>query len=335
MSTRTITAIAVLLLAVNGRGEVNTPNIKAVVKPEKATVGAVLEYRVNIAAKGVSALTILPPEKREYYPEKKKEAAAQKKPAAGDDKEEDPAQYVPLYVIHSIKKDDRSDRAMTDITVSMQISFYRPGTWSLPEVGIKGADGIAVGYKVPTVEIAPVNEKAEFQEIEPPLELGGNWWRIAVLGLAIIAFAVAAFFAWRYVRKRLEERKRAPVIIPPIEIFLSEIGQFNGDSLIDEGKIEEFVFGISMIFRKFLSLQFRFDATDMTTYEIEKKIRRAFPRNLFDAYFDDIMRGFNMWDLSKFAEFTPTKEQLQASLAATIDLAKNISREINGVIPRV
>ena len=315
--------------------EPSTPLIKATVKPEKATVGAVIEYRVNIAVKGASPFTIVPPEKREYYPEKKKEPAAQKKTAAGDDKEEDPAQYVPLYVIHSIKKDDRSDKTMTDITVSMQLSFYRPGTWSLPDVEIKGPDGIDIGYKVPTVEIAAVNEKAEFQDIEPPLELGGNWWRIAVLGLCIIALTVAAFFAWRYIRRRLEESKRTPVIIPPIEIFLKEIGELDGDRLIDEGKIEEFVFGISMIFRKFLSQQFRFDATDMTTYEIEKKIRKTFPRALLDAYFDDIMRNFNMWDLSKFAEFTPTKEQLHGSLAGTIELAKNISGEMSVGIPRV
>jgi hypothetical protein len=335
MTARIMTAITALLLAATVRGEMEAPNIKAVVKPEKATVGSVLEYRVNIAVKGASSFTIVPPEKREYYPEKKKDAARQKKTAQGEESEEDPAQYVPLYVIHSIKKDDRSDKTMTDITVSMQVSFYRPGTWSLPDVEIKGPDGIDVGYKVPTVEIAAVNEKAEYQDIEPPLELGGNWWRIAALGLCIIAAAVAAFFAWRYIRRRLEARRQAPVIIPPIEIFLKEIGELDGDRLIDEGKIEEFVFGISMIFRKFLSQQFRFDATDMTTYEIEKKIRKTFPRTLLDAYFDDIMLNFNMWDLSKFAEFTPTKEQLHDSLAGTIDLAKNISGEMSVGIPRV
>jgi hypothetical protein len=335
MTARIMTAITTLLFAAAGRGEINAPNIKAVVKPAKATVGAVLEYRVNIAVKGLTAVTILPPEKREYYPEKKKDAANQKRTTPGEENDEDPAQYVPLYVIHSIKKDDQSDKTMTDITVSMQISYYRPGTWSLPDVEIKGADGIPIGYKVPTVEIAAVNEKAEFQDIEPPLDLGGNWWRIAILGLGIIAVAVTAIFAWRYIRKRLEERKLAPVIIPPIEIFLKEIGEFNGDWLIDEGKIEEFVFGISMIFRKFLSLQFHFDATDMTTYEIEKKIRKSFPRNIVNTYFDDIMRGFNMWDLSKFAEFTPTPEQLHSSLATTIDLAKKISGEMSGVLPRV
>jgi hypothetical protein len=330
-----MTAITALMLAANGPGEVNAPNIKAVVKPVKATVGVVLEYRVNIAGKKLSAISIVPPEKREYYPEKKKDTAAPKKTGPGEEKEEDPAQYVPLYVIHSIKKDDRSDTTMTDITVSMQISFYRPGTWTLPDVEIKGADGTPIGYKVPTVEVGAVNEKGEFQDIEPPLDLGGNWWRIAVIACGVIAIATAAFFAWRYFRKRLEARKQATVIIPPIEIFLKEIEQFNGGRLIDEGKIEEFVFGISMIFRKFLSHQFRFDATDMTTYEIEKKIRKSFPRSIVDAYFDDIMRGFNMWDLSKFAEFTPTKEQLHASLATTIDLAKNISGKTNRGIPRV
>jgi hypothetical protein len=317
-------SIAALLMMAAARGEVNAPLIKATVRPDKATVGAVIEYRVNVAAKGASALTINPPEKREFYPEKKKDAAP-KKAVEGEKPEEDPAQYVPQYVIHSIKKDDRSDKAMTDITVTMLISYYHPGKWALPDIEIKGPDGIAIGYQVPNVEIAPVNEKGEFQDIEPPLALGGNYWRMAFLALGVIAAAVAAFFAWRYLRKLLDERRAAPVVIPPIQIFLKEIEDFGGDRLISEGKIDEFVFGISMIFRKFLSSQFRFDATDMTTYEIEKKIRKVFPAHLYEAHHDDIMKGLNLWDLSKFAEFTPSAELLHASLDRTVSLAKKLS----------
>ncbi len=334
MKERIITLMAVLLTASAMAGEVNAPRIKATVTPEKATVGAVLDYRVNVAGKGLGAVTIVPPEKREVFPDKKKTPAPPRK--EGDEEaDEDPAQYVPLYVIHTVKKDDRSDAAMTDITVTVQISFYRPGTWQLPDIEIRGADGIAIGYKSPSVTVAAVNEKGEYQEIEPPLSLGGNWWRLVILVLVLAVLAVAGFFAWRYIRKMIEERRSAPVVVPPIDIFMKEIEQFNGDRLMDEGKIEEFVFGISMIFRKFLSLQFRFDAAEMTTYEIEKKIKKVFPKNIHDAYAGQIMAGFNLWDLSKFAEFTPSPELLRASLAKTVDLAKQISGEMSGVLPRV
>ncbi len=330
-----ILTLMVLLAASAMAGGVDAPKIRATVTPEKATVGTVLDYRVTIAGRGLSGITIIPPEKREVFPEKKKTQAPSGKNGEEGGADEDPAQYVPLYVIHTIKKNDRSDKTMTDITVSMQVSFYRPGTWQLPDVEIRGADGIAIGYKTPAVTVGAVNEKGEFQEIEPPLELGGNWWRLVILILVLAVLAVAGFFAWRYGKKILEERRAAPVIVPPIDIFLKEIEQFNGDSLIDEGKIEEFVFGISLIFRKFLSLQFRFDAAEMTTHEIEKKIRKVFPKNIHDSFAGQILESFNLWDLSKFAEFTPTPELLHASLGRTVDLAKKISGEMSGVLPRV
>lgn len=335
MKKAMIHAFLAVTLAVSAMaGEVNTPKIRATVTPEKATVGTVLDYKVTIAGKGLSGITIDPPEKREVYPEKKKTPTPpQQEGEEGAD--EDPAQYVPLYVIHTVKKDDRSDKTMTDITVTVQMSFYRPGTWQLPDFEIKGADGIAIGYKTPAVTVAAVNEKGEYQEIEPPLSLGGNWWRLVILILVLVVLAVAGFFAWRYIRKRIEERRAAPVIVPPIDIFMKEIEQFNGDRLIEEGKIEEFVFGISMIFRKFMSLQFRFDAAEMTTYEIEKKIKKVFPKSIHEAFAARIMESFNLWDLSKFAEFTPSPELLHASLGNTIELAKQIAGEMSGVLPRV
>lgn len=311
------------------------PLIKAVVQPKQATVGTLLDYRVNIAGKGLKNISIVPPEKREYYPEKKKDDAMPKKTGEGAEKDDDPAQFVPLFVIHSIKKNDRSDKSMTDITISIQLSYYRPGSYSLPEVEIKGADGIAIGYNVPAVDIKAINEKGQLEDIEPPMNLGGNYTRLIILILCVLVAAVGGFFLFRYLKKIYDDKKTAPIIIPPIDIFLKEINSFNGERLIDDGKIEEYVFGISMIFRKFLSLQFKFDAMEMTTYEIEKKIRRVFSRNLNDSYTYEIMQNFNMWDLSKFAEFTPSQETLRANLDKTVQLAKNLSGDMSNGAPRI
>ncbi|OHD64684.1 MAG: hypothetical protein A2176_10270 [Spirochaetes bacterium RBG_13_51_14] len=307
------------------------PRIKAMIKPVKATVGSLLEYRINIAGKGLSALNVVPSENREYYPEINNTNDAIKA-GNNDEHESDPFRFVPLYMIHSIKKNDRSDGSITDIAITMQISYYRPGTWALPEIEIKGSDGIRIGYKVPSVEISAVNVEGQLQEIEPPLDLKGNYWRLVFLLLGVVAVAVAAFFAWRYISTHREGRG---VTIPPIEIFLKEIEQFNGSRLIDEGRIEEFVFGISMIFRKYLSLQFHFDAVEMTTYEIERKIAKIFPKYARERYGGEIMENLNLWDLSKFAEFAPSREILHANLNRTVDLGKNISGDLNNGLPRV
>lgn len=330
-------AAVMLLAAAPDAGDRAAPEIRATVRPEKGTVGSLLDYKINITGRGLGSVSIVPPEKREFYLEPKDakqkqaaQAAAQQGEEQAGDEQEDPSKYVPLYIIHSVKKEDRSEKSMTDIVVTMQISYYHPGTWQLPDIDIRGADGVSMGYKVPTVQIQAVNEKGEFQDIEPPLKLSGNYWRLAFLLLGLAAFGTAAFFLGRRAWALYLERKNAPVIIPPIVTFMDEIHRFGGGRLIDEGRTDEFVFGISMIFRSFLSAQFRFDATDMTTYEIEKKIRKVFPRGLYDGCAESIMRNFNLWDLSKFAEFAPTKDQLHASLEDTVSLARTIAGDTSG-----
>jgi hypothetical protein len=309
------------------------PKIQAAVKPDKATVGDPLTYQVTIAGRGLKGISVIPPHEREYYPDNKK--TARPKPDEAGGKESDPSRFIPLYVIGSIKKNDRSDTGMTDITVTVQMAYFRPGTYTLPQIELRGADGFAIGYKIPTVEIRSVNEKGEFQDIEPPLNLGGNYIRLIFLILGIVAVAIVGFFAFNYIKKLYDRKKSKPSVVPPIEIFLDEIRAFGGDALIDGGRIEEFVFGISMIFRNYLSLQFGFDAAEMTTYEIEKKLRRIFTKSMLDKHFYMIIESLNLWDLSKFAEFTPSRDVLHDNLSKTVTLAKDISGDMSDVAPRV
>jgi hypothetical protein len=326
----TLTFILASVFAAIGGGD-DAPKIQALIKPDKATVGEPLTYQVTFVGKGLGNISVVPPGEREFYPEKKK--SKRMKSDDADSAQVDPSQFVPLYVISSIKKDDRSKDKLTDITVTLQIAFYRPGKYALPEIEFKGADWMNIGYRIPIVEILSVNEKGEFQEIEPPLELGGNYIRLIFLIIGIIAAAVAGFFAYRRIKKLRDEKKSSPIVTPPIDVFLSEIGAFRGDELIDEGRIEEFVFGISMIFRKYLSLQFGFDAADMTTYEIEIRLRRMFTKSMRDSHFDNIMDSLNLWDLSKFAEFAPSRDILHANLEKTVKLSKDIAKDLNNVAP--
>ena len=342
-SINTLIIFFAVTAAASPAGEEDTPKIIAEVKPDKATVGDQLSYKVRITGKGLKNINLVPPSNREYFPDKKDTVGSEhgkgvwkgSEPDENEERSRDPSQSVPLYIIHSIKKNDHSDEITADITVSVSMSYYRPGTYSLPEIEIKGADGVNIGYKIPTVEITPLNEKGEFQDIEPPVELGGNYTRLLFLILGLIGVAALGFFAYRRFKKMHDVKKQALTLIPPVDIFMNEVNGLGGEDVIDEGRIEDFVFGISLIFRKFLSLQFGFDAIEMTSYEIEKMLTGIFTRQLYDAHFHAIMRSLNLWDLSKFAEFTPSKEALHANLAATVALAKYISEDMSNVESRV
>ena len=324
-----ITFFAASAVLFAGDSSDNYPLVKAVVKPDKATVGDLLEYRVNIAGKIKGNIDITPPEKREVFPEKKKE----------DEKNEEseplPGDQVPLYIIHSVKKNDRTKESITDITVVIQVSYYRPGKYYLPDLDIKGPDGVKLGYKVPEVEIKGVNEKGEFQPVEPPINLEGNYYRLIFLILGVIAFTFLAVFIFWFVQKRMKGRVSEPVIVPPIDVFMEDVRKLNGRSLISKGQIDDYVFGISMIFRRFLSLLLKIDATEMTSEELEKVLIKLFPKNLYKKYESGIVQGFHLWDLSKFAEFTPSEDILKENLKNTIKLATNLSREMRNGTDRV
>ena len=188
-----------------GRSETDYPTVKAGVSRESATVGEVIDYTVSITGRGVRDMEILKPAETVYFPDKDKKSGAA---ATGKDKKsgDDAGSQVPLYIIHEAKKEDNSSGSVEYITLTMKISYYRPGRHLLPEVTISGKDRVRVGYKVPEVEIKPVNEKSEFVDIEPPLDLGGNYARLIYLALALVAATAGAVFLARYIRKRRRER---------------------------------------------------------------------------------------------------------------------------------
>lgn len=309
------------------------PLVKAVVNPEKATVGTLLKYRINIAGKGVKKedIEILLPGEKICYPEKKEDDNA----AKDDTSEPKPEDQVPLYMIHNAKKDDRSEEDMLDITVVLEMSFYRPGSYSLPDVEIRYAGNEKVGYEVPVVTIEEVNQQGTMEDIEPPLALGGNYTRLILLIAGIIVLTLAAVFIVRAVLKRRQEKLNAVPPVPPLEIFLRDLAKLDAGKLIADNKVEEYVFGISMVFRKYLSSLLSIDATEMTSDEIDHLLKKVMGGDLYSRYHDVMMQSFHLWDLSKFAEFTPSREILTANLEKTEKLARNLFEEMNSDPDRI
>ncbi len=304
-------------------GADQAPKIKAAVSPETVTVGSIAEYRLNIAGEGLDEMEILLPEDREYYPkhdEKEHDEGEEKKPS----------ESVPLYIIHTAKKNDNSTDGMTDITVVMELSFYRPGKYELPGIEILGSDEVPIGYKIPVIEVQELNREGKPEGIEPPLELGGNYTRLILLlaGTALLAAIGTALFI--YLRRRRRERLNAPVVIPPIELFERDLKKLKGEKLIEAGKVEEYVFGVSDIFRRYLSRQLGFDAMEMTSWEIEQSLFTFMPADLMEKYGVQITKYFDLWDLSKFAEFTPSREILLENLKNTEKTARNLHHDLRG-----
>jgi hypothetical protein len=298
-------------------------SLDASVVPEKGTVGQPLTYTITISGIDPVSLKITLPEKKVVYPDKKIDEKNRKKDSAGDEKFSE--EFVPLYIINNALRDESEVNGVKQVNIKIQLSYYRTGTYLLPEVKIAGIDGIAIGYKIPEVVIEELNKEGTLEDIEPPVSLSGNYTRVIWIILVLLLAAAAVVLLYRYIKKRRKTILPDAPSLPPIEIFLNEVESLKLRELISEGRINEYVFDISIIFRRYLSAMLKFDAAEMTTDEIAKRIKKYMPSDLYAAFGDEIISNMCLWDFSKFAEFTPSAELLLNNLDATISAAKRIS----------
>ncbi len=302
----------------------NNPEIRASVSAQKTTIGVPFEYRVVIAGKKPD-VKVRMPEKRVVYPEPEEALKGNKGKARGDKSfAQDDALKVPLFVIKNARKEESKSGDIEQISIIVEMAYFHPGKHRLPEVELFDSENVKIGYRVPEIEIESTNSHGEFQEIEPPLELSGNWWRLVWVILGICAVFAAGYYFARWWNARKAHQPPAPQV-PPIEIFMQEVGSLARKKHIEEGRVREYVFEMSAIFRRFLVGQWRIDAMDMTVTEIRAALRKTLPEEMFKRNEGDIDAVLNLWDLAKFAEFAPSEETMKVNFAATVRLAKNLA----------
>lgn len=294
--------------------------VKSSVSPDKGSVGQQFTYTLSIAGRDIEGVKIAIPEKGEYFPEASdsKNKSDQKKAEESEDEK-----AVPLYVINSSVKDESEADGMKQITVRVHLTCYRTGVHQLPEIGITDSDGVKLGYSIPAVTIEEHNKEGKPEDIEPPLELSGNYTRLIILIVLFIAAVVAGYFIFRYFKNRRKNNSVPEIKQSPLEFFMSEIDRLKLRECINGERVNEYVFGISIAFRRFLSMEFGFDAAEMTTGEIAAVIKKYLRHE--GVYADDIVKIMETWDLSKFAEFTLSGEVLKINLDNTISAAGKLS----------
>ncbi len=293
--------------------------LKSSVSPEKGNVGRQFSYTLSIAGNDLEGVKIILPERGEYYPESSsdKKKSSHKK---AEEPEEDKA--VPLYIINSAVKDESESDGLKQVTVFVDLTCYRTGVHQLPEIIITDSDGVRLGYSIPAVTIEELNKEGQPEDIEPPVELSGNYTRLVVLVLGVIAAGIAGFFIFRYFRNRRKLISVPEIKQTPLEFFMTEIERLKLNECINEGRVNDYVFGISITFRRFLSMELGFDAAEMTTGEISAVIKKYLRNG--SGYAAEIVKIMEAWDLSKFAEFTLSKELLLINYRSTIAAAERL-----------
>ena len=297
--------------------------INAEVRPQKALIGLPVEYRITVAGGDVSAVQVVLPEAKEIFAAKQKRSA-KKEDDAGDT--DDAAAKVPVCIIQTAKKETVSDGGIAKLVVRLEIIYYRTGTHSLPEIGIFDAQKNKLSYTVPAITIDAVNTKGDNPDIEPPLDLSGNYWRLVWLVLALVVLGAAGFFGYRFLKKYIM-KVHIKRMTPPLDIFKNEMQQLKEKQLIQNGHIEQFVFGMSLSFRKLLSQLFHFDAAEMTPDEIMSAMKKCVAPVIYEKYQQELSSILSLWELAKFAEFAPSEEIMWKNVLATEAFAARLAAE--------
>jgi hypothetical protein len=319
-------SVSALLSIAGSEPKKEFPDITAAADKQSATVGDEINYTLTLKGGDIESAVIILPEKKELYIERKNKDSGKEKEKDSSAEEEELDKAIPVYIIHSAKKDVKKEEAF--LSIIMKLSYYRTGRYSMPVIEISDKNGNKIGYKIPEIEIKAVNEKGEFSEIEPPLDLGGNYTRLIIIIISAIVLGIAGFILFKYIRKKMKDRKNEIPVIPPIEIFRKEMDEFNAPNVISTGRYDDYVFGVSIIFRRFLSGLFNIDAEEMTTDELREAVKPYLPGGILKKYERDLDDIMNLWDLSKFAEFRPSDEILSANLKNTNNLAENLNRDL-------
>lgn len=96
------------------------------------------------------------------------------------------------------------------------------------------------------------------------------FWIIAAAGCLLLLGAVTILLLVRRRKKAREELR-----LPPEELARKELRDLESTGILDEQRYREYVFNLSMIFRRYLERRYGFPALEQTTEEILAKLRKG------------------------------------------------------------
>jgi hypothetical protein len=325
MFVRIIFTLCVIGMAGCGAGgPFGTPRapVYATVTPDRCTIGTPVEYRLAVSGIRDGGVKIeLPPKGTRFPGPEARDPHMKTAVSAGGVKSKE-ATHLPLCVVREAsfgKEEDGTEARVAIVT----LAFLRTGSFELPEITVKGADGVQIGYVLPRITVEPVNPSNEFQEIGPPREFGGNYTRICLLGALALVLIVAGIFAWRRYRHGIPVYDAEVIPEAPLDIFLETLAALKAARLDEKGSGKEIAVEIHDALRGFVGAQCGMDAMEMTGTEMLAALKACAPEG---TELERLAECLDLWELAKFAEF----EAPAGALTRSLDGAEAVARAIAG-----
>ncbi len=156
----------------------------------------------------------------------------------------------------------------------------------------------------------------ELKDVKPPVYIPFDYIFAISMATIIIAILVAAFFAYRFYRKKKESGyvfKAPEPRRPAHEVALADLDSLIAKNLPAGGEIKQYYIEISEIIRRYIEGRFFIPALEETSFEIMSEIHN---RQLEADIYQLLNDFLNLCDLVKFAKYVP--EQSECDTGAEI-----------------
>jgi hypothetical protein len=133
-----------------------------------------------------------------------------------------------------------------------------------------------------------------------------------IVGLLVLAAAVAGFYYWKKRKRDKADELRA--IKPAYVTAKEEIEKLRSMNLLEKGRYKDFYFRFSEILRQYIERLRGFPAAELTTEEIGRRIKEEIDRILLPVLRES--------DLVKFADAIPTNAKNDEDVRAALEYIK-------------
>lgn len=178
---------------------------------------------------------------------------------------------------------------------------------------------IATTPIVITVKTLQVNPQEEIRDVKEPLKLPLDWLLIIVLVLLASGLGVAAYYLYKYWKKKKQGKDVAEpeIIIPPHEKALLKLSELEEKHLWQNGQVKEYHSEVTGITRQYFEDRFNFRALEMPSSEI-LGVLSYLPEG--QKIVSTAEQFFSNADLVKFAKFEPIPKVNEKMMKQAYDI---------------
>ena len=208
-------------------------------------------------------------------------------------------------------------RQVYDLDIFLSGTYAVPGLTAQFTDRRKGEDDpiegqlVSEGFEVTVASLLEGEfDPRAYNDIKGPVDLPVDrtwawaWWTGGGLaGAALVTAAIIWFVRWRRRRSAVE------IVIPPHEWAFDQLQALIEEQLVENGRINEFYFRLSMIVRRYIELRYGMTAPEWTTEEFLVNVQRS---DALSPEHRAMLGGFlQACDMVKFALYEPETSEIE------------------------